>query len=190
MKTLIAYHGDVAVKKKYLDRVKAHRKADNLIKGTGWENGKGCAVGCTLEKYEHKAYDNELGIPRYLAQIEDAIFEGLPKAEAMLWPEQFLGAIKPGADLSLVFPRFMAWMLSDPNDGVIHFADERGKKAIRGVVDLFLKWTKTGKDGGYSARAAAENTARAAARAAAENTARAATYRRMAEKLIELLESA
>lgn len=28
-------------------------EADNIIRGTGWEDGKGCAIGCTLEKYDH-----------------------------------------------------------------------------------------------------------------------------------------
>jgi len=61
--TLIAYHGNPKIKEKYLKRVKAHAKADRLIQGIGWENGKGCAVGCTLEAYDHAAYETELGIP-------------------------------------------------------------------------------------------------------------------------------
>ena len=59
-----SFHGDVKVKVKYINRVKAHQLADNLIKGQGWENGKGCAVGCTLEAYDHSRYEVELGIPR------------------------------------------------------------------------------------------------------------------------------
>lgn len=42
--TLLSYHGDKAVKAKYLRRVRAHEKADEIVKGTYWQNGKGCAA--------------------------------------------------------------------------------------------------------------------------------------------------
>lgn len=64
-----AFHNDHSIKEKYLARVKAHREADNLIRGTGWEDGKGCAIGCTLEAYNHSLYPDELGIPTWLARI-------------------------------------------------------------------------------------------------------------------------
>lgn len=45
-----SYHNNPAIKQKYIDRVKEHQRLDNLVQGYGyWENGKGCAVGCTLE---------------------------------------------------------------------------------------------------------------------------------------------
>ena len=76
---LLAYHGKKEIKQMYLDRLKAHRIADELIQGVGWEqNGttKGCAVGCTLNAYDHARYETELGIPKYIARLEDSIFEG------------------------------------------------------------------------------------------------------------------
>ena len=99
---MVAYHNDPAIKAKYIARIQEHTAADQLIQGTGWENGKGCAVGCTLEDYDHSRYPIELGIPEWLARLEDRIFEGLPKAEAMAWPEAFLEAIHPGAYLEPV----------------------------------------------------------------------------------------
>ena len=92
------YHNDPFIKSKYIARVKAHRLADELIQGTGWENGKGCAVGCTLESYDHSRYPIELGVVEGLARLEDHIFEALSPAEAMNWPEQFLSAIPEGID--------------------------------------------------------------------------------------------
>ena len=47
-----AYHNDIKIKEKYVCRMKAHKSADRLVQGTGWDGGKGCAVGCTLENYE------------------------------------------------------------------------------------------------------------------------------------------
>lgn len=38
---MIAYHGKQEVKDLYLSRVRAHREADELIHGIGWEDGKG-----------------------------------------------------------------------------------------------------------------------------------------------------
>src|SRR6185312_447177 len=104
-KPLRAFHGDQAIKDKYLARVRAHRAADAITQGIGWEKGKGCAIGCTLEAYDHSLYPIELGLPEWLARLEDRIFEGLPKAEAMAWPEAFLEAITPGANLEPVRPK-------------------------------------------------------------------------------------
>jgi len=102
MSTLRAFHGDPAVKQKYLDRVAAHAAADRLVQGTGWDHGRGCAIGCTLEAYDHARYPVELGLPVWLAHLEDRIFEGLPKSDAMTWPQRFLAAIPVGADVETV----------------------------------------------------------------------------------------
>ena len=106
---MLSFHNDPAIKAKYLDRVKAHAKADRLIQGTGWKGGKGCAVGCTLEAYDHSLYPIELGLPEWLARLEDRIFEGLPKAEAMQWPARFLAAIPVGVDVEPVQWRLAIW---------------------------------------------------------------------------------
>jgi hypothetical protein len=99
---LIAFHGDPKLKAERIARVRAHREADNLIKGETGENGKGCAVWCTLNQYSHAAYEHEMGIPRILARLEDGLFEKLTNKESQKWPEQFLEAIPVGADLATV----------------------------------------------------------------------------------------
>ena len=107
---LIAFHGKQEIKEKYLNRVIEHRKADNIIKGTYWKNGKGCAVGCTLETNNkdniHKLMEIKLGIPEELARTEDWLFENLGNGQAELFPEEFLGSIRVGADLSKVCRKF------------------------------------------------------------------------------------
>jgi len=134
---MIAFHGDPKIKEKYLARVRAHRAADHLVKGTGWENGKGCAIGCTLEAYEHSRYETELGIPTVLAKLEDRIFESLPSEDAMEWPERFLSAAPVGADLSRAWSRFAAWML---RECLALTNDEK----VRGVLDLVAYLYETG----------------------------------------------
>jgi hypothetical protein len=140
MNKLIAYHGKQAVKDEYLARVRAHREADQLVKGHYWQNGKGCAVGCTIHGSQHRKYEDALGIPRQLAYLEDRLFEALPDERSMVWPEEFLQAIEPGADLTGVVDRFLHWLLVDPVDGVIKFAktDEQ-RAAITYVAELYVR---------------------------------------------------
>ena len=183
---MIAYHGKQEIKDQYLARVKAHREADEIVKGTYWEGGKGCAVGCTIHGSSHAQYEVELGIPRILARLEDGIFESIPNELAMTWPERFLDAIKPGADLSLVWPKFAVWMLIDSQWGVLQFAKiQRAKEAIERVADLYSKqiegvnlpvevWRDAAADA-YAADAYAADAAAAAA-AAAYAAAAAAAY--------------
>jgi len=99
MTNLLSFHNDQAIKDKYVDRVKAHQKADEIIKGSYWEEGKGCGVGCTIHSSDHKAYQTELGIPTWLAHLEDEIFESLATEDAKFFPLQFLESIPVGVDL-------------------------------------------------------------------------------------------
>ena len=182
-----AFHGDPAVKEKYLARVKAHREADEIIKGLYWEDGKGCAVGCTIHGDDHQAYETELGIPARLAHLQDWIFENLPNGEAKDFPVDFLEAIPVGADLELVLHRFLHWLLVDPKDGVIQYAqneeEEQVKEAILAVADLHYRaikgqevtneqWDAAWASAWAADRDAARDAARAAARAAARDAAR------------------
>jgi hypothetical protein len=139
---MLAYHNDPAVKAKYLRRVRAHAKADRIIQGTGWDNGRGCAIGCTLEAYDHARYPIELGIPVGLARLEDQIFERLPESEAMKWPAAFLSAIPVGADLTLVWPRFALWLLRGGPERSLELPAV--KSAVDGVAALFERWVNTG----------------------------------------------
>lgn len=117
-KHLRAFHGDPAIKAKYIARVMHHQAADNLIRGTGWDGGKGCAVGCTLEAYDHARYPIELGIPEWLARVEDRLFEGMGKSLAMQWPLWFLEAAPVGADLDSIKPAFLIMVLRSARENV------------------------------------------------------------------------
>ena len=138
-----AFHGDPKVKEKYLARVKAHREADEIVKGQYWENGKGCAVGCTIHGQAHLAYEKELGIPIQIAHLQDFLFENLPNEEAKDFPVDFLEAIPVGEDLKPVLHQFLYWLLVDPEDGVIQYAqdekEEQVKEAILSVADLYSR---------------------------------------------------
>jgi hypothetical protein len=139
-KTLISFHGDPAIKEKYLKRLEAHKAADEIIQGATGQDGKGCAVWCTLDNYSHSSYENELGIPMMLAKLEDRIFEGLSVEESKDFPIRFLSAIPIGKDLGNIYKHFFIWLLVDEKDGVIKYAKKDStKKAIQDVADLLQK---------------------------------------------------
>lgn len=211
---MLAYHNNPELKKCVVAQMKAHREADELVKGQYWENGKGCAVGCLLKSGNHIEYEKKFGIPVALARLEDCIFEGLDNGDSQKWPERFLSAIKPGADLSLVQWKFLHWLQKEnlktakknkmPVDVI---------SAIKQCVDVLAPLTKgepvnrsAARSAWAAAWAAAESAARSAARsagaaaesagaawaagaAAAESAARA-HYKKMADKLIELIKDA
>jgi hypothetical protein len=131
-----AFHGKKEIKDEYLARVKAHAAADEIIKGTYWEEGMGCAVGCTIHGSDHGQYEVQLGIPRIIARLEDRIFEGLPLAQAKTWPLRFLKSIKVGADLSLIWDHFASRLLTDPIGGVIQYAKTEE------VIEVNTEWFK------------------------------------------------
>jgi len=186
---MLSFHSDPAIKEKYLTRVIAHRKADNIIQGTGWVEGRGCAVGCTLENYDPSLYPVELGLPEWLARLEDIIFESLPEKDAVEWPEKFLEAIAVGVNVEMVRPKLAIRRL----DRLIVFQKSLAEKnpsvkeAIEQVIaalDLTKQLHQTeinepfcNIESAWSAESAARSAARSAwiaGRGAAESAAKSA----------------
>lgn len=132
-----AFHNNPSLKEKYLTRVRYHQAADNLIRGTGWDNGKGCAIGCTLEDYNHAKYESELGIPEWLARVEDTLFEGMSEKKSRTWPEVFLSAIKVGDDLERIKGPFLVMVLKSTLNTFDHDSHPDVVKVINRVVSLW-----------------------------------------------------
>ena len=170
MKALIAFKGRQEVKDFYLARIAAHRAADEIIQGVYWENGKGCAVGCTVHSNNHEKYESNLGIPIMLAMLQDRIFEGLPNSAAKNFPGNFLSSIKSGADLSCVGWKFLYWLLTKSNIGEFNHTSVRD--AVRQCADVLIPLTK----GENADTSAAESAAESAARTAAWSAARSAAW--------------
>lgn len=158
-----AFHNDPKIKQKYLNRVAAHRAADKLVQGLTWDDGKGCAIGCTLEAYDHSRYPTELGIPEMLARLEDSIFEGLSNGTAQAWPERFLRAVEPGVDLSTVGWKFLHWLLTDSLIGA--YDHELVRDAVQqcaAVLEPLANGGKVDHDAAESAATSATSAANAA----------------------------
>ena len=145
---LIAFHGSKETKEFYVSRVLGHMKADEIISGTGWENGKGCAVGCSMHNYRHQAYEDEIGHPAILARLEDQLFEMMHKFDpetAKAWPLRYMSAATEGADLNFIWAEWCLWVLVDPETGVIrHAKTDQSKAASNGVADLYREWVQSG----------------------------------------------
>jgi hypothetical protein len=175
MNVLRAYHNDPAIKAKYLARVREHARLDHLVQGTGWESGRGCAVGCTLEAYDHSRYPIELGIPEWLAHLEDRIFEGLPWDEARSWPERFLDAIPVGADSEPVQWQQAIWR-HERQLPALEGNEARYAQKAREAIQLVIDYCRARLDGTATEeqRNAAESVARSGAELAARSGARPA----------------
>jgi hypothetical protein len=177
----LAYHSDPTRKRAILRQLRAHRKADEIVKGRYWEDGKGCAVGCTLHEPGggHARYEPEFGIPEMLARLEDTIFEGMTNGQAKAWPISFMSAIAPGADLSRIGWQFLHWLLTDKvvNPGIDH---PLVRDAVKQCADVLVPLTK----GERVNESAAESAASAAW------SAWSAAYVLMSKKLIALLKAA
>ncbi len=198
-KTLTAFHGDSRIKARYIARVRQHFLHDQIVQGQYWENGKGCAVGCTLHTSsgEHWRYETELGIPRVIAYLQDRIFEGLSNEEAKEFPLAFLKAIPVGADLSRVVAIFLRWLLVDDEAGVIRFCMGGTREAVERVGALYTRMLggetislSEWRQARSAAAAAAAADAYAAAYAAAAAAARKKHFAAMRDMLLKLLQDA
>jgi hypothetical protein len=204
-----SFHNDIAVKQKYVARIEAHRKADEIIRGIGWDEGKGCAVGCTLNAYNHKAYETELGIPEWLARAEDMLFEGMTEGRAMLWPSEFLMAIPLGVTEDQferwVKAPFLVMVLECTLKNFDHTKFPECATAVRGSIALWQRkdigsaawsaarsaaWSAADSAAWSAARSAADSAAESAARGAAESAAESAAYDHFADELLTLLRAA
>lgn len=141
---LLSFHGEQIIKDMYLTRLKGHYEADEIIKGTYWQHGKGCAVGCTIHSNLHRNYETQLGIPYILAYIQDSLFELMTNEQAKEFPVKFLEAIPVGVNLKNVWVKLIIWLLIDFENGVINIVElDTEKKLIKDIADVFkLSLTK------------------------------------------------
>ena len=189
---MLSFHNDIEIKRKYVARTEAHRKADEIIRGTGWKNGRGCAVGCTLEAYDHTRYSIELGIPEWLARVEDTLFEGMSIEGATLWPSEFLLAVPVGITENQfthnVKAPFLVMVLESALATFDHAANPRCADAMRGSIALWKRDDIGSTAFAEEARSAARSAAWSAEAAeAAWSAARSASYDYFADELLKLL---
>ena len=206
---MLAFHNKPELKNEAIAEIKAHITADQLVKGQYWEDGKGCFIGCAVKTRVgingkqhswHEVFQERYNIDKRLAELFDALFEGVPNERAMHWPIEVYSAIQVGTDVSKVADEFQYWILTG-EDSPLAFSFKEDAwgvwNAIKGVAALYAErlagneptaaaWDAARDAAGAAAGAAAWDAAGDAARAAAG----AAAYIKMADKLLELLAAA
>lgn len=117
-----AFTNTTMTKEELLKELKWHQEQDNIIKGTYFEDGKGCAVGCSLESLgrkkkikidveDHSLYEEHFGIPEWLARVEDILFEGMSESRSKTFPYEFIDAINIGSNLNDIENDFKIFVL-------------------------------------------------------------------------------
>ena len=173
---MLSFFSEPGVKEAVVQRVREHQRLDQLIQRVYWDGSKGCGIGCATHSSDHRAFERLYNLPVFLAYMNEHIFESLPLEEAKGWTLRFFEALPVGVDLELVFPRFMQWLLSDP-DGMRQYANAETLASIDTLVTLYSKRIAGIPFDGEAAWAAS---------AAAHATA---CIRRQADYLIVLLSS-
>ena len=138
MDNMMSFFGEQTLKDAVVARVKAHQELDQIVQGTYWDGTRGCSIGCALHSSNHMAFETQLGLPVFLAYMNEHIFERLPLAEAKQWPLRLIEAVPVGVDLELVFPRFMHWLLSDPH-GMRQYADAQTVPIIDAIAAMYAR---------------------------------------------------
>jgi len=101
-------------KARFLEELNKYYEENSFVQGTFYdeETSKGCAIGCSIKSINdiqgsvyytgaHGAYE-AIGVPAWLAFLEDTIFENLDIEDAKKWPMRFSEAINPGAELDSI----------------------------------------------------------------------------------------
>ena len=181
-----SFFGKQDVKDNVLARINAHNAADELVRGETWDGKRGRAIGCSLNAYDHKAFESELGLPEWLAILEDTLFENMSVEKSKTWPRDVIEAIKPGAKIEKVKWQFCAFILNENIDRALSLkiSDElkdQVVKAIRQVLSVHNNAIETGNWDASAARSAAKSAWSAAWSAesaawSAESGARSAAW--------------
>jgi hypothetical protein len=189
MKTIGYPNNDKAF---YLDRLRGHRIADTLIRGTGYQgngDGHGCFIGCSLHEYDHRKWSEVFGVCGQIAHLCDWLHENhpgwKPGRDVPSLAERIAEAIPQGADTSMVYPQLQVRMQTR-NLARIGDGDEpwrvQCREAVQRVIDL---WS-----GGWPDASAAESAESAwSAARSARSSAWSSEIVRIADDLIELLAS-
>jgi hypothetical protein len=136
-----AFTGTPITKEELITELKWHQEQDNFVRGRYFEDGKGCAVGCSLESLarkkgikldygDHTEYESKFGVPQWLARVEDRLFEGMGAERAKQWPVEFMEAVNVGSDLNKIKLPFLKVIVSS----VLEYIPEDKYEGLRNSV--------------------------------------------------------
>ncbi|WP_454739955.1 hypothetical protein [Cupriavidus necator] len=107
------FHGNPQLKAEILSKINNHAAAGTLIPTPfAWRDGKGSVVGCAIESDDLSLWVSNLGLPKFLALLIDAIATNQPSREqAIDAGRRSIDAIPVGADLEQVSGKFIVGLL-------------------------------------------------------------------------------
>jgi len=93
-----AFHNKESLKQEIISRMKEHIELGQLVQGEGYDkfSGKGCAVGCSINCYDHQSFADTLGVDIWIAQIYDSIHEDINVKHIAKFNIDFLNSIPIG----------------------------------------------------------------------------------------------
>jgi len=192
-----AFTNTPITKKEFVKNLKWHQEQDAFVAGAyDAEDGltfKGCAVGCSIHsiqlalktkedlKYsDHSLYERYLGVPAWIAHLEDTIFEGLPVDRQKTWPVEFGEAINVGADLDKIKHPFLIFLMEEnlKTLDALEFDREEFKDVADSIeqtkkaIELTIKYHRVPNEAAKpAALSAVLSAALSAAKSAAESAA-------------------
>jgi hypothetical protein len=181
-KQILAFHNKQSLKQETVSRMKEHIKLDQLVQGTGYNksSGKGCAVGCAIDCYDHQTFADKLGVDLWIPYFYDMIHEGLSSSKFEKFVINFLNSIPVGMSKEqsdLIKLKLFYFMLTK----IIPYKFQKYKE-IADIIDLFKQsiegvnvtreqWVKTMKDLPFKNSVAVVDAAAAAAWSVADAAA-------------------
>ena len=145
-----AYHKDPALKLAFLTKIEDQRNALIMAKESlfpGMYDPK-------LANQDWLLSESQAGIPGILTQMGRTVFNGLHSRWSAAFPTRFADAPRGGADLSMVGPRFLLWLLRD--SGIPGRNHPDVAPAFRECVDVMQSWCDLGIPDGSAAFRARE----------------------------------
>lgn len=187
---MIAWYGEQKLKDAALERLREHRRLDQLAQRVYFESGRGCHLGCLTHRNEdaQEATERMFSIEQRVAYWLEAVFEGLPQEDCAAWVIESTEAIPVGADLSLCHHELAAWLLGPEGPQAEGVSHELVRDAVQQVRALHVRAAAGDAiaDDEWSAAARSAWSARSAARSAES----ASAWKSIAAKSIEIFRKA
>jgi len=164
-----SFHNDPTLKAEIAQRLKAHAEAGEIVGApTHWKDGKGSPAACMIDDRSLVHWQQRLGIPKAIGSLVDtvAMYAVTPEG-AGKFGQEWLAAAPVGRDLRSAANALLIWILSDPAQGVVHYASS---DIERSMIDRIADLHRQGRAGEGPA-AATWRAAREAAMAATDGLA-------------------
>lgn len=130
-----SFNGSHQAYEEWGKQLKYHAERDELIQGTGWDNGKGCFIGCSIHDYSHQKFAKLFDVPEAIPRLADMLFENTDEAEAREFALAIWESMQVAVDYSKFTHYWHHWLVSDPKEGVIRFNDHPHVNAV-GLLHL------------------------------------------------------